>query len=280
MAAGIGWPGGRKVAVLVTVAVELWSPGHWPAYAPMAAAWPLPGVDDTHSTSWVDYGVTTGIRRLLDVLGDLPATVGVNGLVAERHPATVAAVHEAGHEIAAHSWAQEIVPAQLDIDAERDNIRRCTEILSQVTGVRPTGWMSPRATGSKHTSGLLTEAGYRWTGDHSDYDLPQVLPTAHGPLVSLMHSDDSDVRGAAAGPHAYRDLHRELLDQLLAAPGPGVFRLTVHAHVGGRPLLAGLVAQILDHVRASGDVWVATHAQAAEYVLTHQRMLTHQGKKP
>ncbi|MER0443513.1 hypothetical protein ABR738_02830 [Streptomyces sp. Edi4] len=53
------WPGGRKVAALVTVALELWSPGHRPAYAPMAAAWPLSGVDDTHSTSWVDYGVTT-----------------------------------------------------------------------------------------------------------------------------------------------------------------------------------------------------------------------------
>ncbi|MCX4725269.1 hypothetical protein [Streptomyces sp. NBC_01306] len=91
----------------------------------MAAAWPLPGIDDTHSTSWTDYGVTTGIWRLLDV---------------------------------------------------------------------------------------LAEAGYRWTGDHSDHDLPQLLSTAHGLLVSLMHSDYSDVRDAAAGPYAYRDLHRELQD--------------------------------------------------------------------
>ncbi|MGW7572800.1 polysaccharide deacetylase family protein [Streptomyces sp. NPDC054765] len=270
MRAETEWPGGRKVVALVTVALELWSPGHWPAYAPMAAAWPLSGIDDTHSTSWADYGVTTGIWRLLDVLGDLPATVGVNGLVAERHPETVMAVHEAGHEIAAHSWAQDVVPALLDVDAERTNIRRCTDILRRVTGVRPTGWMSPRATGSSHTVDLLAEAGYRWTGDHGDYDLPQVLSTAHGPLVSLMHSDYSDVRDAAAGPDVYRDLHRELLNQMLAAPGPGVFHLTIHAHVGGRPLLAGMVGQILDHIRESGDVWVATHTQVAEHVLTHQ----------
>ncbi|MBP0457950.1 polysaccharide deacetylase family protein [Streptomyces montanisoli] len=269
MGAG-AWPGGRKVVALVTVALELWSPGHWPPYAPMAAAWPLPGgVDDTQSTSWAQYGVTTGIRRLLDVLGDLPATVGVSGLVAERHPETVLAVHEAGHEIAAHSWAQDVVPALLDAGAERAVIRRCTGILRGVTGVRPTGWMSPRATASHRTADLLAEAGYRWTGDHSDHDLPQVLPTAHGRLVSLMHSDHSDVRDAAAGPYAYRDLHLALLDQLLAAPGPGVFHLTVHAHVGGRPLLAGMVGQILDRVRESDDVWVATHAQVAEHVLTH-----------
>ncbi|MFD9789514.1 polysaccharide deacetylase family protein [Streptomyces sp. NPDC059070] len=270
MRAETQWPGGHKVVALVTVALELWSPGRWPAYAPMAAAWPLPGDDDTHSTSWANYGVTTGIWRLLDVLGDLPATVGVSGLVAERHPAAVRAAHEAGHEIAAHSWAQDVVPASLDIEAERTNIHRCTDVLHQVTGVRPTGWLSPRATGSRRTAELLAEAGYRWSGDHSDHDLPQVLPTAHGPLVSLMHSDHSDVRDTAAGPYVYRDLHRELLDQLLAAPGPGVFHLTLHAHVGGRPLLAGMASQILDHIRASDDVWVATHAQVAEHVLTHQ----------
>ncbi|MCX5387588.1 polysaccharide deacetylase family protein [Streptomyces sp. NBC_00083] len=270
MRAGTDWPGGRKVVALVTVALELWSPGHWPAYAPMAAAWPMPGVDDTHSTSWAKYGVTTGMRRLLDLLGDLPATVGVNGLVAELHPGTVVAVHEAGHEIAAHSWAQDVVPGMLDADAERTNIRRCTDVLHGVTGVRPTGWMSPRATGSHHTADLLAEAGYRWTGDHCDHDFPQILSTAHGPLVSLMHSDHSDVRDAAAGPYAYRDLHRELLNQALDAPGPGVFRLTVHAHVGGRPLLAGMIGQVLDDLRASDDVWVATHAQVAEHLLAHR----------
>ncbi len=31
-----------------------------------------------------------------------------------------------------------------------------------------------------------------------------------------------------------------------------------------------MVAQILDRLRASDDVWVATHAQLAEHVLTHQ----------
>lgn len=193
MRAQTQWPGGRKVVALVTVALELWSPGHWPAYAPMAAAWPVPGVDDTHSTSWADYGVTTGIWRLLDVLGDLPATVGVNGLVAERHPETVMAVHEAGHEIAAHSWAQEVVPALLDVDAERTNIRRCTDILRQVTGVRPTGWMSPRATGSRHTADLLAEAG-----------LPlDRRPQRPRPPTGAVH------RSRSAGlPHAQRPLRR------------------------------------------------------------------------
>ena len=276
MSAGtdVTWPGGRKVAALITVAVELWQPGHWPSYAPMAAAWPLPGVEDTHSSSWVDYGVTSGIWRLLDALGDRPATIGINGLVAEMYPEIVSAAHDAGHEVAAHSWAQDVLPALLDVDAERENIRRCTEALNNITGVHPTGWMSPRATESLHTCDLLTEAGYRWTADHSNHDFPQILPTASGPLVSLMHSDHSDVRDSAAGPHTYRDLHRELLDQILSAPGPGVFRMTLHAHVGGRPPIAGMAAQIFDYLGSSNEVWIATHAEVAEYLLAYK------GKKP
>ncbi|MGF6885262.1 peptidoglycan/xylan/chitin deacetylase (PgdA/CDA1 family) [Nocardia sp. GAS34] len=266
------WPGGKKAAVMITVAVELWSPGHWPVYAPMARAWPLPGVPDTHSVSWSEYGATTGVWRLLDILRShgLLATFGINGLVAERFPQAVRAVHDAGHEIAAHSYAQDVIPALLDPGAERENIRRCTALLEDLTGVRPIGWMSPRASGTARTPELLTEAGYRWSGDYNDYELPRVLATPAGPLVTIMHSELSDIRGAA-GPREYLDSHLDLLGQVLDAPGPGVFNLTVHAHVGARPLLSGMFDRILERIEAArADVWIATHRQVTEHVLTHQ----------
>jgi peptidoglycan/xylan/chitin deacetylase (PgdA/CDA1 family) len=265
----IKWPGGKKVAVMITGALELWSPGHWPAYAPMAMAWPLPGAIDTHSVSWAEYGATTGIWRLLKILRShhMPATFGVNGLVAERFPETVLAVHEAGHEIAAHSYAQDLIPALLDVPAEGENIRRCTGIIEDLTGVRPTGWMSPRATGTASTPRLLTEHGYTWSGDYNDHELPQVLTTPHGELVTIMHSELSDVRGVA-GPRAYLAGHIDLLDDVLAGEAPGVLNLTVHAHVGGRPLLSGMFDRILDRVEQVRDeVWIATHQQVAEHVL-------------
>ncbi len=59
--------------------------------------------------------------------------------------------------------------------------------------------MSPRASGTVHTPELLAEAGYLWSGDYSDRELPYVRETSHGPLVCLMHSDFTDVRGAMAG---------------------------------------------------------------------------------
>ncbi|MFE0019509.1 polysaccharide deacetylase family protein [Amycolatopsis sp. NPDC059021] len=254
---------------MITAALELWSPGSWPPYAPMAAAWPTPGQYDTHSVSWSEYGVTTGVFRLLDILRahETPATFGINALVAERFPESVSAVYESGHEVAAHSYDQDVMPAALDTAAERENIRTCTEILESLGGVRPVGWMSPRACASPRTADLLAEAGYTWTGDYNDHELPQVVPTPAGPLVAIMHSEFSDVRFSGT-PRAFLDVHTDLLDHVLSAPSPGILNVTVHAHVGGRPLLSDMFDRLLGQIdKHRDDVWLATHQQVAELIL-------------
>lgn len=255
---------------MITVAVELWSDGKWPTYAPMSASWPLPGASCVHSISWSEYGVTTGAWRLLEMLQarEMAATFGVSGLVAERSPEMIRAVHDAGYELAAHSYTQDVIPALLNEDEERENIVRCADLFENLTGQRPTGWMSPRATGTTKTPDLLTEAGFLWSGDYNDRELPYVRPTANGPLVCLMHSDFTDVRGALAGPRAYRDVHLDLLEYLLRSAEPGIFNLTVHAHVGGRPFLADMFEQVLARLQLADDnVWIATRQQIAEHVL-------------
>lgn len=268
----LSWPDGKRVAVMITAAVELWSEGRWPVYAPMAGAWPLGGAHDAHSVSWSEYGVTTGVWRLLDILQarGMPATFGVNGLVAERFPEVVGAIHLAGHEIAAHSYAQDVMPTLLEVDQERANILRSTDLVSAVTGVRPVGWMSPRATGTARTPELLGELGFTWSGDFNDRELPYVIPTSRGPIVAIMHADFSDVRAALAGPRAYRDIHLDLLRYLRASSGPEVLNVIVHAHVGGRPALADMFDQILEGLGHAGDdVWIATRQQVAQHVLEH-----------
>jgi peptidoglycan/xylan/chitin deacetylase (PgdA/CDA1 family) len=210
------------------------------------------------------------VWRLLDILSDrgMPATFGVNGLVADRFPDAVLAINEAGHEIAAHSYAQDVMPVSLDAEEERANLIRTTDALFEVTGLRPRGWMSPRATSSPRTAGLLSEFGYLWSGDFNDRELPYVLSTSHGPLVAIMHADVSDVRASMSGPTGYRDAHRDMLTYMLQSPYPEVLNVIVHAHVGGRPLLASMFDQILGFVREAGDeVWIATRAQVAEHVL-------------
>src|ERR1700684_308985 len=106
------WSNGKRIAVVFNVCLEAWSDGKAPGISPMGN--PLPaGVLDTMAISWAAYGVKVGIHRLLDSFArhGAVASVMVNAVIAERSPATVRAVAEAGHEVLSHSYAMDVIPA-------------------------------------------------------------------------------------------------------------------------------------------------------------------------
>ena len=147
------WPGGRKVAVVFNIAYEGWSDGVAPGLGPMGN--PLPsGVFDTNALSWGTYGQTRGIERLLRILDKqrLSASVMTSGIFAERSPSVVKAMADAGHEIVAHAWAQDVVPAKLTPAQAEADIARTTDALAAVCGQCPRGWISPRGTPSPHSA--------------------------------------------------------------------------------------------------------------------------------
>ena len=167
------WPGGRHVAVVLNVAYEGWSDGRAPGIGPMGN--PLPaGAFDTNALSWGSYGATCGIERLLRALDRAKrrASVMVSGVFGERTPATVRAIVQAGHELVAHSYAQE--------SSRRSSRPTRSAPISSVRlrrwmpppGERPRGWISPRGTPSTESARLLVAADYAWQGDAFDDDRP------------------------------------------------------------------------------------------------------------
>ena len=82
----------------------------------------------------------------------------VSGVFGERTPATVRAIAEAGHELVAHSYAQDVIPTHLAAEAVRADIERTTAALEAAAGERPRGWISPRGTPSPESARLLLEA--------------------------------------------------------------------------------------------------------------------------
>jgi peptidoglycan/xylan/chitin deacetylase (PgdA/CDA1 family) len=82
----------------------------------------------------------------------------VNGIPAERSPDVVRTIVDAGHEIIAHSYAQDVVPATLRPEEDKKNVERTTKLLKDVIGFRPRGWASPRSTPSEHTIKSLIDA--------------------------------------------------------------------------------------------------------------------------
>jgi Polysaccharide deacetylase len=84
-------------------------------------------------------GSDCGIHRLLQILDRAGVLAGIvlSGILAEQYPQNVRAIADAGHEIIARSYAQDIVPAPLNEENDRTNIERTTRLLEQVTGHRP-----------------------------------------------------------------------------------------------------------------------------------------------
>lgn len=270
------WPEGKRTAVLLSIAYEAWAEGAAPGIGPMGN--PLPaGIPDLQARSWASYGPNDGIRRLMRILDrhDVRATVFASGCLAERAPDTIRDLHAAGHEVAAHSYTQDLLPGLLDENAERENIARCTDLLSDVTGESVAGWLSPRCTSSERTADLLAEAGYRWSGDYFDRDHPYVLDAGSTPFVAIpftMSVNDLPhyVRHGGAPQQLYETFAKTLEYQLTVEELPAHIDVTAHAHVFGRPEGAWVFDQIVKAVAGEPDVWVPTRREVAQWTLNQR----------
>jgi peptidoglycan/xylan/chitin deacetylase (PgdA/CDA1 family) len=274
------WPGGRHVAVVLNVAYEGWSDDKAPGVGPMGN--PLPaGTFDTNALSWGSYGATRGIERLIGALARTrrPASVMVSGIFGERTPAMVRAIAEAGHEIVAHSFTQETIPAQLAPDQVRADIARTTAALEAACGQRPRGWISPRGTPSAESARLLVEANYAWQGDVFDDDRPYLqifdqgaaAGTGAGRIVAIpLSMEVNDLPHAmrfGRSPGQYVELFDEALARMLADDSEAVILdVTAHAHVYGRPAGAWAFEAIAAKAGSRDDVWLATCGDIAAHV--------------
>lgn len=152
---------------------------------------------------WVCYPsrVEVATERLLQLLDevDARATFFVLGWIAERHPALVRRIDEAGHEVASHGYGHEQA-GELGREAFRRDARRSKELLENVTGREVLGYRAPRFSLQADTRWMLdvlAEEGYRYDSSLVPARMaggggypgagrwPQIVPTAAGRLLEL-----------------------------------------------------------------------------------------------
>jgi peptidoglycan/xylan/chitin deacetylase (PgdA/CDA1 family) len=262
------WPNDARLVVLPTVMFESWSEGKAPPYSPMTTSL-KPGTIDRLGISWAEYGGKTGIWRIMRVLDEFKVrgTVCISGKAAEKFPEAARELHKKGHELAGHSYTQDMILPYLDADEEREVIRRCAGIIEGVTQAKPCGWFSPVAAPTEHTAELLAEEGFLWHGDYNDTDLPYALETAKGTLVAIPHSDFTDNRVLRGSPRDFYQVYKDTFDFVYRTEPMGMLNLTVHAHFGGRPMMSAMLAEILRYMKGFPGVWFARHDEIARYVL-------------
>ena len=120
-------------------------------------------------------------RRLLDLLDiyKVQGTFFVLGWLAERNPALVREIHDAGHEIASHGFDHRMV-SNMTPEEFRKDIRRSKELLEGITNSPVAGYRAPTFSIMEKTVWayeVLLEEGYRYSSSvfpiwHDRYGWP------------------------------------------------------------------------------------------------------------
>jgi peptidoglycan/xylan/chitin deacetylase (PgdA/CDA1 family) len=261
------WPGGRRVAVVVSLLLESWSEGKAPGYFPRTT--PLKeGVPDLAGVSWSQFGGNEGIWRLTRVLNELeiPGTLFCNGRSAELYPEAVAQVARSGHDVAGHGYLQDQTLAYLTPEEECATIRKTLDILEKAAGRRPTGWVTPIYGWSRHTLEFLVRERLQWCCDVLDASLPRRLTTPSGSIVMIPWSDFVDNRALRASPHIFFDACKDTFDYLDETEPGALLHIGVHSHFGGRPLMSAMLRKVLQYLRERPGAWFARHEEIARWI--------------
>jgi len=229
--------------------------------------------------SWQDYGGNAGMRRLMRVLDKhgVPATSAMSGVAVERYPDIVKDFTKAGHEIIGHSWGQDVKEFALSEEEERKNIRRCVDIISQVGGERPYGWVSVGGQLSDRTLVLLAEEGFSFSLDFKDDDVPYIVEVEGHRLVAIPNPYDiNDIQQyAVAGnpPEDYVSFFKHTFDVLYeeGLEQPKIINAIVHPPLFGRPFGAWAYEEVIRYAKTFPNVWFARRREVADWVLSNYK---------
>ena len=271
------WPDGARIAVQFVINYEeggenciLHGDSASEAFlSEIVGATPIEGQRHMNMESVYEYGSRAGFWRLhrLFTRAGLPVTVFGVAMALERNPEAVAAMQDAGWEIATHGYRW-IDYQHVDEDTERTHLQKALQVHARVTGSRPTGWYLGRC--SPNTHRLVAEAGgFLWNADSYADDLPYWDRRFDEPQLMVPYTlDANDMRFATPqGFNTGEQFGRYLKDTFdtLYAEGGRMMSVGLHCRLAGRPGRSCAVAEFLDYVAGFDDVWVATRGDIAKH---------------
>jgi OHCU decarboxylase len=235
-------------------------------------ATPWPGQRHMNMESIYEYGARAGFWRLhrLFTERDAPVTVFAVATAMARNPQAVAAMNEAGWEIATHGYKW-IDYRDAPADVEARHIADAVAIHAMVAGARPLGFYQGRSSINTIPLGCA-EGGFLYCADAYADDLPYWIEGPKGPQLIVPYTlDSNDMRFAAAqgfnsGDQFFSYL-KDSFDTLYAegAVAPKMLSIGLHCRLVGRPGRAASLARFLDYVAGHDKVWIATRLDIARH---------------
>jgi peptidoglycan/xylan/chitin deacetylase (PgdA/CDA1 family) len=228
-----------------------------------------------------EYGSRVGARRILALLAErgIPATFFMPAVSALLHPEELRRYVAEGHEVGMHGWIHERNMTLQPAD-ERELALRSADVLEKSTGARPVGIRTPSWDLSPATLTISRELGLMYDSslmaDDEPYEIVQDGEPSGIVEIPVEWIRDDAVyfpmeRYSALRPYASpRSVLGIWIDEFEGAYADGgLFQLTMHPHVIGHRSRMVVLAELIDHIASREGVWFATHAQVAEYALSH-----------
>jgi peptidoglycan/xylan/chitin deacetylase (PgdA/CDA1 family) len=260
------WPGGARCCVTLSFDAD-------------HETIPLRDADDSPMRiSQGQYGHRQGVPRIRKLLAkhDIRASFYYPAVSALIYPDEVRAVADEGHEIGIHSWIHE-ANTTLPPGVERDLTLRAADVLEKTSGRRPVGMRTASWDFSTDTLAIIRELGLIYDSslmaDDDPYELlDQGEPTGIIELPPEWIRDDmayfNFLRFSALRPYtapsAVEEIFREEFDG--AWEEGGLYLLTMHPHCIGHRSRISLLSRLIEHMKAKGGVWFATHEEVARHV--------------
>jgi OHCU decarboxylase len=279
------WPGGAYVAVQIVLNYEeggennvLHGDEASEAFlSDVIGAAPWAGQRHANMESMYEYGARAGFWRLWKYFtgAKIPVTVYGVATALMRAPHQVAAMQEAGWEIASHGlkWVQhKDMPAAEEHAAIAEAIR----LHTIATGERPFGWYTGRS--SLNTVDLVAdEGGFAYISDTYDDDLPYWRPhKGHGQLIIPYSLATNDMRFVTApgfdNGEEYFTFLKDSFDVLYEEGrlgSPKMMSLGLHCRLVGMPGRFAGLRKFLDYVQGKDRVWLARRIDIARHWQQH-----------
>ncbi len=275
------WPGGANVAVQFVLNYEeggencvLHGDAASEAFlSEIVSAQPWTSQRHWNMESIYEYGARAGFWRLHRLLTGKQVPVTVYGVATalDRSPEQVAAMQEAGWEIASHGlkW---IDYRDYAIEDEAQHFREAIKLHRLVTGEAPLGWYTGRT--SVNTVDIATSLGcFDYVSDSYADDLPYWYE--HGgkhQLVIPYTLDANDMRfatpqGFNSGDQFFSYL-KDSFDTLYAEGrngSPKMMSIGLHCRLVGRPGRAAALARFIDYVQSHEKAWIAKRIDIARH---------------
>lgn len=271
------WPNSARLAVQFVINYEEGAencvlhgdPASEAFLSEIVGAKPIENQRHMNMESIYEYGARAGFWRLHRLFSErkLPVTVFAVAMALERNPLVVAAMQDAGWEIASHGYRW-IDYQDKDEELELDHLQKAIDIHTRVTGERPLGWYLGRCSPRTHRL-IAEEGGFRYNADCYADDLPYWNYTHGAPQLMVPYTlDANDMRfttpqGFNSGQQFFEYL-KDSFD-VLYAEGSRMMSVGLHCRIAGRPGRAAALGRFLDYVAEHDGAWVTRRIDIAEH---------------